>query len=78
MGPIRVDLAYSFRGAQELSVVTPQIEASTSHDIDDQLLVDGVRIPFVQTNELALLGPRVLFLEGESRFQLHVSIGQAF
>ena len=83
VGPIRVDLAYRFRGDEELSVITRRIEACPSCDTEDLLLVDAGtaderRIPFVQTNELALLGTRVLFLDPESRLQLHVSIGQAF
>jgi hypothetical protein len=44
--------------------------------------VGGQSIPFVISNELAVLGPLVLFEESSSlswrRFQLHVSIGQAF
>ena len=49
---------------------------------DDRIFVDGESIPFVQSNELAVLGPRVLFGESSSlslrRLQLHISIGQAF
>ena len=80
VGPIRVDLAYRFRGEQELPVITRQIQAfdPVLHDIEDQLLVNGARIPFVQKSDLVPLGPRVTFLDTESRFQLHVSIGQAF
>ena len=79
VGPIRIDLAYRPRGAQTLSVITPQIrewDGSLDED-DDKLEVDGAPIDFVLSGGLALL-PEVLFLERESRFQLHVSIGQAF
>jgi outer membrane protein assembly factor BamA len=67
VGPIRVDLGYNFRGSDALSVLTARVEA----DPDDP---DA----FINTGELALLGPRVDFSETESRFQLHISIGQAF
>jgi len=87
VGPIRVDLGYSFRGSERLSVVTRQIAPfagacapapapSPCLDVRD---ADGTssRIPYVQTGELAVL-PDVLFGENESRLQLHLSIGQAF
>lgn len=77
VGPIRVDLAFRPRGEQELSVITPQLRACDL-EAEDCLLVDGNEIAFARTNQLALLNTPVLFLEGESRFQLHVSIGQAF
>jgi hypothetical protein len=42
------------------------------------LVVDGTTFPpFVLTGQLDRLDPLVL-LDGESRFQLHISIGQAF
>jgi outer membrane protein insertion porin family len=66
IGPIRVDLGYSFMGSDRLPVLTERIEPA-----DNELGFD-------RTRELAALGPRVDFREGESRFQLHISIGQAF
>lgn len=80
VGPIRVDLAYSFRGSEELSVLAPQIRPFEPgrDDMDDQIFVSGSPIPWVRTSQLALLGPKVLFGAEESRFQLHISIGQAF
>ena len=88
IGPIRVDLAYRFRGAQELSVVTTQIRPFDPlvDDPDDPrdgpLSVNGEFIPYVRTNNIALLTPRVLFGESSAfslrRFQIHLSIGQAF
>jgi outer membrane protein insertion porin family/translocation and assembly module TamA len=82
IGPIRVDLGYSFRGDERLSVVTRQIApygGDCSVTDSPCLLVpgDAMRIPYVETGELAVL-PSVLFGESESRFQLHLSIGQAF
>jgi outer membrane protein insertion porin family len=79
VGPIRVDLAYRFRGGEDLSVVTPQIRAFVAaiDEEEDRIFVNGERIPWVLTGELARL-PRVLFGEREGRLQLHVSIGQAF
>jgi outer membrane protein assembly factor BamA len=85
VGPIRVDVGYSFRGSERLAVVTKQItpysgdcapEPSPCVMVRD---LQGVEMPFpyVLTGELALL-PDVLFGGNESRFQLHLSIGQAF
>jgi outer membrane protein insertion porin family/translocation and assembly module TamA len=67
IGPIRVDLGYSFRGREALSVLTARIEADP-----------GDPNGFSNTGELTVLDPRVDFSEAESRFQLHISIGQAF
>ncbi len=84
IGPIRVDLAYRARGAEDLRVVTTQIRPFDPQRDDeaDRLQVDGAAIPWVRTQELALLEPRVRFGASDrfalSRFQLHISIGQAF
>jgi outer membrane protein assembly factor BamA len=84
IGPVRVDLGYRFRGGEHLSVVTSQVRpfVVTEDEPGDQIQVGGQSIPFVISNELAVLGPLVLFEESSSlswrRFQLHVSIGQAF
>jgi hypothetical protein len=80
VGPIRIDVAFSPRGEQELAVITRQLRAfDPAQDASgDQILVNGMTIPFVQTTQLALLSPLVLYRESDSRFQLHVSIGQAF
>ena len=80
VGPIRIDLAFSPRGERELAVITRQLRAyDPALDADeDRLTVDGTTIPFVQTTQLALLSPLVLYRESDSRLQLHVSIGQAF
>lgn len=87
VGPIRVDVGYSFRGGEQLSVVTEQItpvlgECRTDQNPkgEDCLTVGGEPIPYRRTGELAVLPP-VLYGDGESfwsRLQLHISIGQAF
>jgi hypothetical protein len=81
VGPIRLDLGYNFGRTERLSVLTTQI-APWNGDPDtagDRLVLDGpTTIDYVRTNELAVLGPRVLYGETESRWQLHISIGQAF
>ena len=86
-GPIRVDLGYRFRGIEPLQVVTTQIRPFVAGDdpadkisgmVGDQVEV----IDYVATEELAVLDPRVLYGPQSgfsfSRFQLHLSIGQAF
>jgi hypothetical protein len=84
IGPLRVDVAYRFRGGQALSVVTSQLRpfVDGEDDPNDRILVGVERIPFVESNELAVLAPTVLFGESSAlswrRFQLHISIGQAF
>ena len=82
IGPIRVDLAYRFRGGESLSVVTSQVRLLGEEEDEPSgaIVVDGET--FVVSNELAVLGPMVLFRESSSlswrRLQLHISIGQAF
>lgn len=79
VGPIRLDLAYRFRGAEDLPVVTEQIRPWTSDDDpDDRLLVDGQFISWVSTGDLVQLMSPVLFGRNDRGLQLHVSIGQAF
>jgi len=80
VGPIRVDLGYSFRGSERLSVLTEQIAAfggSCDALPDGCLIVDRTEISYVTTGELAVL-PAIDFDENERGFQLHLSIGQAF
>jgi outer membrane protein insertion porin family/translocation and assembly module TamA len=67
VGPIRVDLGYSFRGSEPLPVLTERIQPSGTAPVG-----------FVGTGDLTVLDPRVDYSETESRFQLHISIGQAF
>ena len=87
VGPIRVDLGYRFRGIEPLQVVTTQIRAfEEGDDPGDKIsgIVDGQEEPidYVATEELAVLDPRVFYgpRRGFSlnRFQIHLSIGQAF
>jgi hypothetical protein len=85
VGPIRVDVGYSFRGDERLTVVTPQIVPFAGvcdpDERNDCLIVgdgdDAVEIPYTTTGRLAVL-PSVSYGQNESRFQLHLSIGQAF
>jgi len=86
-GPIRVDVGYRFQGIEPLQVVTSQIRAfGAGDDPADRIIgiVDGRDEPidYVVTEDLAVLDPRVLYGPRRgfslSRFQLHLSIGQAF
>jgi len=84
IGPVRVDLAYRFRGGQSLPVVTSQLRPFDSgFDAEqDRLVVGGQVIPWVRVDQLAVLGKPVFFgrsgAASLSRLQLHISIGQAF
>ncbi len=85
IGPIRVDLAYRFAGGERLQVVTSQLRPfdSAVDDPDDRLRgPDGAFLPYLPSEELAVLGPKVLYGDlgtwSLQRFQIHLSIGQAF
>ncbi len=84
IGPIRVDLAYRFRGGEDLSVVTSGLRPfdAQQDSVIDELVVDGHQIPWVRSRDLAILSPRVFYGETPAlslrRFQLHFAIGQAF
>lgn len=89
IGPVRVDLAYRFNPGQELPVVTSRVRPFDPgrDDPADRIQVatpDGgtETLDWVRSDELAPLEPRVLFGDAGtfdlSRFQLHISIGQAF
>jgi outer membrane protein insertion porin family/translocation and assembly module TamA len=85
IGPIRVDLAYRFDDGERLQVVTSQVrpfdEALGDTERDKLVGPDGP-IDWVASDELALLSPPVLWGDHGAwslrRFQLHLSIGQAF
>ncbi|MXW17820.1 MAG: BamA/TamA family outer membrane protein [Gemmatimonadetes bacterium] len=88
-GPLRFDVAYSFRDREALQVVTSQIrpfDPSRDDDSDRINIAPGdgqaEYIDWVVSDNLALLDPRVLFGDEPGfslrRFQLHFSIGQAF
>ena len=89
VGPIRVDLGYRFRGIEPLQVVTTQIRAfEEGDDPGDKIrgIVDGQEEPIdyvaAEELELAVLDPRVFYGPrggfSFNRFQIHLSIGQAF
>ena len=88
-GPIRLDVAYSFRDREPLQIVTSQIRPyDPSRDADsDRVNIapgdgDPDYIDWVVSDNLALLVPQVLFGDEPGfslrRFQLHFSVGQAF
>jgi hypothetical protein len=88
IGPIRVDMGYRFREFSNLQVVTPQIRPfdPDRDQSDDKIrgVVNGSErvLDFVRMDDLALLDPKVTFGKEDGfslyRFQLHLSIGQAF
>ena len=84
VGPIRIDLGYRFREGEPLAGVTSQLEVFSPnvHEESERIRIDGNVIPYVRTNELAALKTSRLFGEASplslQRFQLHISIGQAF
>ncbi len=84
IGPLRMDLAYRFSGGESLAVVTNGVRRfdGATDDLDDRLQVAGEPIPWVATRALATLGSRVLYGDSPAgslrRWQLHISIGQAF
>lgn len=83
IGPIRFDVAYRFRGAESLPVVTNQLRAyDPAVDREsDRILVSGEPIPWVATQSLSILQAPVLYDDTGDfwrRLQIHISIGQAF
>jgi outer membrane protein insertion porin family/translocation and assembly module TamA len=85
IGPIRVDLGYRFAGGEQLQVVTSQVRPyDPDRDGPGARLSgpDGAPLDYVLSEELALLTPTVLWGEEGTwslrRFQIHLSIGQAF
>jgi len=84
IGPLRVDLAYRISGGESLRVVTNAVRPwqEGTDDPDDRIEVAGDRIPWVESRALAILSPRVLFDQSPAtslrRWQIHISIGQAF
>ncbi len=89
IGPVRLDVAYSFRGREPLQVVTSQIrpyDPSADSEADRIDIAEAGEpseyVDWVVSQNLAVLSPRVLF-GGDAgfslrRFQVHFSIGQAF
>jgi len=81
IGPLRLDVSYRTVGGQDLRVITSRIRPRLPDEEDSGLrtLGDG---DWIVLNELAFLGPAVRFGESQPfswrRFQVHLSIGQAF
>jgi outer membrane protein assembly factor BamA len=83
IGPIRVDLAYRFETSNRYQVVTSQIRPfDATRDKASDIVTSSDGVDYVPSEELALLGPRVSWGKLDrwsfQRFQLHLSIGQAF
>jgi hypothetical protein len=88
IGPIRVDVGYRLSGDESLRFVTSQIRPFVEElDEPSECLATGkegkvCEFPWVRIDELAVFDPVVRFNEGGAfalnRFQLHISIGQAF
>ncbi len=80
VGPIRLDVAYRFRGEESLPVATERIRPFEpgSDDPDDRLRVGADVIDWMSTGDLVLLRDPFLFGRNERGFQFHISIGQAF
>jgi hypothetical protein len=84
IGPLRIDVGYNFRGAQDLPLLTESLEPCDLQTGSCLVvrMADGSSgpIPWQVTDDLQPLGPRVEFggREWYQRFQLHFSIGQAF
>ncbi len=85
IGPIRVDLAYRFGEGERSQVVTSAIRPFDPGRDDPEARLrgpDGSPLDYVGVEALALLGPRVLWGSPPPwslrRFQVHLSIGQAF
>jgi hypothetical protein len=86
IGPLRVDIAYHKPEPAALQVVTSQIRP---FDPETDAPADRLRsgdhtLEWVRLEDLALLGPRVTLRDTSNsfwdidRFQIHISIGQAF
>ena len=87
-GPVRLDLAYSFRARSRCRWSPPRsgpsLPARTTRRIESTWGSPAPRLPidWVVSEDLALLDPAVLFGADPGfsfrRFQLHFSLGQAF
>ncbi len=84
IGPLRVDFAYRFAGGESLKVVTNGVRpfVAGTDDPDDRIRVAGEPIPWMVSRALAALSPRILYDDSRAsslqRWQIHISIGQAF
>jgi outer membrane protein assembly factor BamA len=83
IGPLRLDVAYRTAGGQRLSVVTNQLRPFDPgvDQVGDADCINAA-CTYLKTQALAILTPRVLFDDSRptslQRWQLHISIGQAF
>ena len=81
IGPLRLDVAYRPVGGEDLRVITSRIRSRGPEDVEGSVrtILDG---EWVVLDELAFLRPPVGFGASDSfswsRFQIHLSIGQAF
>ena len=85
IGPIRLDVGYQLKAGEELQVVTTRVRPyDPGRDTEGSKLLgpDGQKLDWVRADQLALLRPPVLYDASKpwslGRFQLHLSIGQAF
>jgi hypothetical protein len=84
IGPLRVDFAYRFAGGESLTVITNGVRPwdPATDDEEDRLKVAGQPIDWVASRALAALSPRVRYDVSPAtslrRWQIHISIGQAF
>ncbi len=84
IGPIRLDLAYNFRGIEDLPAITSSLDPFDPevHDEADIVTEGDDGTLYVVSETLAPLIPPVAFgsddLWSFGRLQLHFSIGQAF
>ncbi|MEX2470530.1 MAG: BamA/TamA family outer membrane protein [Gemmatimonadota bacterium] len=80
LGPIRFDLGYRFRRANELPVITSsvrQAEPGECEVVSSRCFAVGGSF-YVSTGELGILSSPVRYAASGRGFQLHFSIGQAF
>ncbi|MDX1645900.1 MAG: BamA/TamA family outer membrane protein [Longimicrobiales bacterium] len=84
VGPIRVDLAYRFRGEETLSVVTETIREFADGDPESAKIEvrtgeeTRMTLDWVSTGTLVPLVQPIPFGANDKGLQLHLSIGQAF
>ncbi len=84
IGPLRLDVGYKLRSGERLRVVTSQIRPFDPDRDRENDRIDGPdgKLDWVPADQLALLDPTVLFEDDDpldlGRFQIHISIGQAF
>lgn len=80
LGPIRFDLGYRFRGADDLPVITSSVREADPGECEVESSrcfgFDGVF--YVSSGELGILSSPVRYAASGRGFQLHFSIGQAF